>query len=135
MLFLETQMSKILINTSNLDDIFNMSADKIRIIHIINNDNRKILHQYMENSHSKFYKTSLKCKHFTNERLHTYIRCYECDFSRVNIDEYHNGYMDSNIDEWRLGKCHRCGTHINFEPNYDDWDDIHIQYKNNIVAF
>lgn len=126
-------MQRVLID--NLDDVFDILSTEVRFIHIINNEDRKTLHQYLETEYPKLNKVSLQCKKLDSNILHTYIQCYDCYYSRVNIDDYHTGYMSNNIDEWRSGDCPRCGAHISFEPNYDNWNKVTRTRKNNIVAY
>jgi hypothetical protein len=128
-------MSKFVINSKNVDVIFDVPAGKIRLIHLNITHDRKLLHQYLETNYPKLYKQSLYCSYHSAERLHTFIKCYECDYKNVCIDTYNHGIMPNNIDEWRSGKCPSCGETVTFEPNYDDYDDIRIVWKNNVVAF
>jgi hypothetical protein len=125
-------MNGIQIDSVLIDDIFNnIPNNKIRII-CLNTKERKIIHQYLDREYPNLNKTSLRLKCFNSERIHTFIRCYECDYKSVPIDNYHCGFLDNNIDEWRSGDCPKCRAHISFEPNYDNWDDVRIVWKNNM---
>ncbi len=119
----------------NLDDIFNVPSDRIRVIHLPDNDDRRRLHQYLETTYPKLNKVSLYCNKLESNVLHTYIRCYDCDYSRVNIDESHDGIMSNNIDEYCSGECPRCNAIISFEPHYEGWDDVKTIKRNNVIAF
>lgn len=119
----------------DLNAIFNdIPVDLIKIIALDTKD-RKQLHQYLEIYYPDLKKVSLKSKYFRGERIGTYIKCYECDYKRVPLNNYHEGYMSNNKDEWRSGECPRCGEHISWEPNYDDWDEVTLIHSNNIIAF
>lgn len=124
------------IKFSTFDQIFtNIPNDKIRIIYLYDNNHRKILHQYLDHNYPKLYKTSLKCKYFDSKELNTFIKCYNCGYKNVVIDDYHYGSLENNKDESISGDCPKCHEHISFEPNYDDWDDVRRIQSNNIIAF
>ncbi|CAH6419702.1 Hypothetical protein HVR_LOCUS778 [uncultured virus] len=127
---------KLIKQMTDIDSIFTeVSSDKIRIIKLTGTEERKLVHQYLEQFHSTVKKVSLKSKHFTGERIGTFIKCYGCDYKKVPINNYHYGALENNKDEWRSGECPKCGEHISWEPNYDDWDDVKCVYGNNIIAF
>lgn len=118
----------------DIDVIFDVPTDKIRII-ALSTAERKQVHQYLEKYNRNVKKVSLKSRHFRGDRIGIYIKCYECDYKRVPINNYHYGVMKNNQDEWRSGECPKCGEQISFEPNYDDWDDVKCVFGNNIIAF
>lgn len=117
-----------------MDDIFNCSKDKIRVIQLPSEE-RKLVHQYIERYYPKIYKSSLCCKYFPTNRIHTFIKCYKCNYRNVVIDDYHEGRMKNNMDENRSGTCPKCDKYIVFEPNWDSWDNVRIQWENNIISF
>lgn len=114
--------------------IKNLSSDKIVIFVIIQREQRKKFHMYFPSTYPSLKHTSFQSQSHDKERLHTFYKCYECGNRRVCIDDYHYGYMDNNKDEYRTGKCRKCGHHVTFEMNYDDWDNVRIIYKNNAIA-
>lgn len=127
-------MSKLL--TENLEDyLLKQDKNKICILPCPDSQKRKKIHQYLEKKYPSIKKISLKSNLIENNEFYsTFYKCYECDFKRVPINDYHYGFMENNKDEYRTGTCPKCGEHITFEMNYDDWDDITRLYKNNIIV-
>jgi hypothetical protein len=76
----------------------NIPKDKIRIIHLDTNE-RKVVHQYLDKEYPKLHKVSLRSIHFNSERIHTYIKCYKCNYRNVSLDNYHYGVLENNQDE------------------------------------
>jgi hypothetical protein len=58
--------------------------------------------------------------------------CYEC--GKNVVLSYHLGVMSNNIDEYYSGFCDECYEYVNYEPNYDDDDDIIRIHKNNMIV-
>ncbi len=109
--------------------------NKLLIIPISEGSNRKQFHLYLEKHYPNIYKTSLKCSYFpSGDIIMRFTECYECDFKRVNLNQYRRGYMKNNKDEYRYGECPKCGEKNYFECNYDDYDDLTFIYSNNIIA-
>lgn len=123
-------MDKILLKTYDLN---NIPKNKLIIIPCDDSTKRKIIHQYIDHNYPKVKKMSLQSKLFSREQLKTFIKCYECDYKRVPLNNYHYGCLENNQDEYRTGTCPKCNENISWEPNYDDWDDIYRLYKNNII--
>jgi hypothetical protein len=111
--------------------IFNIPQDKIRIVAIPDNE-RKVLHQYLEQQYPKLPKTSLVSQRFGSEPLYVYTKCHECGYKNVAINSGNN--TQSYDSEYKSGRCPQCDEYVWFDPNYDDWDEIHVIRKNNIIV-
>lgn len=92
---------------------------------------RKMIHQYLD---ARVSKASIRVSSHYAEIATRYVRCYECDYTRVMLTDYHYGDEPNNIDESRSGTCRKCGGYIIFEPNYDDWDDVVTIARNNAIV-
>jgi len=113
----------------------NIPEDAMIVIYCPDRKNRKKIHQYLENK-NRLSKTSLRIdsQGMYAEIRATYIVCYYCGFRRVPINDYHDGLMENNKDEYRTGVCPKCDEFISFEMNYDDWDDVTRLYHHNAIV-
>lgn len=114
--------------------LISIPNDKLCIIICANSENRKIIHQYIDNMYPKLKKTSLHTNCYSAYRGSTWIECYYCDYKSVPINTYHCGITESNIDEYRSGICPKCDEIIIWEPNYDGCDNVRRKYKNNMIV-
>ena len=108
--------------------------NQIMIIPFVNAADRSEMHQFLEKEFPYMPKTSLYIATFDADVKHRYVLCWNCDYRRVNIDEYHHGYEGSNIDEYRSGVCPKCDELVIFECNYDNRDNLIYVYYNNVIA-
>lgn len=124
------------INITDIENyLMNMNKEKICIIPCPDSEKIKKIHQYLNNNFKIINHTSLKSDLFENYEFdNIFIKCYNCDYRRVRVNNYHLGVLESNKDEYWSGKCPKCKKIIEFEPNYDDCDDVIRHYKNNIIV-
>jgi hypothetical protein len=97
-------------------------------------DYRKMIHSFLDNNYPKISHVSLHSNLFPSGFYATFMKCLHCDFKRVPINNYHEGLMENNQDEWRSGTCPKCDEINQWDINYDGWDGITRLYKNNIIV-
>ena len=102
-----------------INSIFSVADGKIRFISL-KNEERKILHQYLDKNFPHLRKASVHCKKFGNDGYRTYIRCCRT----LVLMKYHYGKMTNNKDEHYSGTCSNCEEDITWECNYYDYDDV-----------
>jgi uncharacterized short protein YbdD (DUF466 family) len=95
---------------------------------------RKLIHSFLDNNYPKVSHISLHSEIFSYGIQSTFMKCFNCNFKRVPINNYHEGLMENNKDEWRSGTCPKCDETCQWDINYDGWDGITRLYKNNIVV-
>lgn len=115
--------------------ISNLTNEKIIVIYCYESENRKKIHQYLENEHPTLTNASVRIdKPEFPYKITVKQQCYECE-EYVKMD-YHYGYEPNNIDEWYSGWCEKCQISVSFEPNFDDAEPpvvIRI-HNNNIIV-
>lgn len=109
--------------------ILNLKDSEIIGIYCYKSENRKLIHQYIENIYPKLTNTSVLIDKFRYESK----ILIECCSKNVALS-YSRGVMPNNIDEYYSGFCNKCDGYINYEPNYDDDDDIIRIHKNNMIV-
>jgi len=117
----------------NIKELFDIPARKLRYVLLKNND-RKIVHQFLDANYSKLRKRSVFCKKFEVEYQKTYRKCFYC--KKPVLMEYHIGYMENNYDEYYSGDCRKCEGlqndddadgfegHVFWEPNNGDDEGV-----------
>lgn len=93
------------------------SNDHFYIIECISNENRKLIHQYLESFYPKLGKYSLYVDLFRSGVLHVMRKCFDCGLN-VKMD-YRYGITENNIDEYYVAICSRCCEVVRWECNYD----------------
>lgn len=93
--------------------------NKLYLIHQPDAENRKIIHQYLDN---KIPKISISCHSLrSNEKKINAIKCWNCNKRNYFTEkDYRYGDMPNNIDERYVIWCTKCKEHLVYEPNYFD---------------
>lgn len=116
-----------------MDSVFVVPANTIRFV-LLPSDERKKLHQYLEQEYPALKKASAPCKKFGMERRKTLKKCYKCN--KLVLLTYRHGQMENNQDEYYTGACAKCAKRIEWECNYDDYEDIvRIPILNKMFVF
>jgi len=105
---------------------------KLMILVLKNNNQRKRLHQYMENT-TKLKAVGFYCKHFEADSYTRFVKCWHCDHNiQIKDEDYRYGILENNKDEYYYLTCKECDESYSWEPNYND-NDI-VLHKNNIIV-
>lgn len=123
----------------NSNDIFNQILDQkktnsFQMIVLPNAEDRKLLHQFLENIYPALPKTSLRCEFFPTKESRCYKECDYCEQKMIKM-EYQLGIEPNNIDESYSATCPTCGENLWWECNYESSDYVIYVEHNNIVAF
>jgi hypothetical protein len=110
---------------------FNVPAGKIRFV-ILGQEERRVIHQYLDINLPELKKLSVPCKRLDVERIERFVKCDGCG-SKIML-EYYLGTMENNRDEYYSGWCQKGCEEGRFvwECNYDDDDEIircNVKYK------
>lgn len=117
-----------------IDIIKTLPQDKILVINIKDDNDRKLIHQYLETNMTT-KKSSMCCDVFDRyTRVRFLKNCYHCNKKNVKLNNYNYGSMENNQDEYWSGQCPKCGENNYYEPNYDNCDNIHRSYENNCIV-
>ena len=116
-----------------IEKLFSVPAKKLRYV-LLKNEDRKVIHQFLEANYPKLKRRSVFCKKFEIECQKVYRKCYYC--KKPVLMEYHYGYMENNYDESYSGDCRKCEGlqndndadgfegHVSWEPNDGDDDGV-----------
>jgi len=117
-----------------IDMIKSLPKNKLLVINVNNDEDRKLIHQYLENNVTT-RKASMCCDCFdTNTRMRFLKKCYHCNKKNVMLNKYNYGDMENNQDEYWSGECPKCYEYNYYEPNYDDNENIWRTYENNCIV-
>src|SRR6185312_1163139 len=117
---------------SNDPVLLPIATDKLYFYSVPNNEDRLLIHSYMEKYHTNIFKTSLKCEYLGLKEN----ACYKCNCGDIIKMNYHYGYMENNYDEYYTGTCINCGEDMTYECNMEGPTSkfFHIE-ENNIILF
>jgi hypothetical protein len=103
---------------------------KLCIIECNDQNDRKIIHQYLETSHPNIHKTSIYCECFPSKQKMFMEHCGNLVELAYNIGIDKENIIRSSYS----GICKLCDEPLCCDPNYDEYDRlIQIQQNNAIV--
>lgn len=113
---------------------FDIKENEIGVILIYDNKERQQIHILLE--HLNIKKLSCDVPRYSSELIMRIYKCRDCNGKTpIRSNDYRYGFLPNNQDEYYSFDCDRCGRHINYEPNYDDYDNIIFVGKNNAICF
>jgi hypothetical protein len=122
-----------------MEKILTIDKNKIAVVVEYSNIKRKLIHQWFNSLDCDYYHRSFSSSHFRRD-YKILERYYKCDCGNkipIASDDYHEGYMENNRDEYYSLRCDTCYEYIRWEPNYDSHDDVKYIYvnKNNMIVY
>lgn len=103
---------------------------QLTVIHCPDVDDRRKIHDYLDHKQPDLEHISVLIDAKSYDRK-TLKKCYDCD-KYVPLS-YRYGYMENNQDEYYIGTCEKCDETVEWEPNYDDYDDVLKINDNNCI--
>lgn len=108
--------------------------NQICIIHNTNGNDRKRIHEYLEQNYSSIRKMSMLIDSMKYE-VRRFIRCPECGVGNLlKHEDYHIGFMLNNEDEFYSIDCCECGNRFMYECNCDNFKGYNIPINNCVIC-
>lgn len=85
-------------------------------------EHRKRFHNFLDKIYPNLQHRSIPCGQLKRTFVRRDKKCYHCG-KRVRL-HYRKGHESNNIDESWIGECEKCEETVEWECNYDDYDDV-----------
>ena len=119
-----------------IDDFYrfvgSLPKNRLCILHVADNIDRKKLHTFLEDNYPKISKTSLSSTLFSQESASYLKNCWCCNKKCVELTEC-DWQPEIGIDARMSGTCPHCNEYVVCEF-YFDRDNYFYLLKNNIIV-